>query len=248
MLCLALVSACAATERDAKTGDADKSEVETAAKAEAGDEEPPPPVSAKIAISSVQMIQDCPDPPAPSPGAPSPGAPSPGAPSPQAPAPTEPLADESMAKPAAMPPRVDEGSGARFAPGDAPGFVQPCDQSNMQLTIEIAGASGQTAVPVAVKAVRLLSKGRQVGELKSRKPSAWSEERYQPWDEQLSPGEALKASYKLGLPDWTAVEQAIGESSFGHMFTIEVDVEVDGRVETVVSPEFPREEPHVIVT
>jgi hypothetical protein len=103
-------------------------------------------------------------------------------------------------------------------------------------------------VTIEIEAVRILSAGKPVGELKTRKPMIWTDSAYQPWDQTVAPGAPTKASYKLSMPSWSEVEKAIGESSYGHMFTLELDIAVDGEIRTVSSPEFPREQPHVIVT
>lgn len=227
MLFLAIASACTAAGGEAEKPD-------NQPKVDSGTPEQPetPPVAAtttKITVASVQMIQDCPDPePEPAP------------------------ADAPSAERAApMPAQPAPGAVARSQPhqaGDvAPGdsFRQPCDQSTVQLALE---TDGDAPVTVEIKAVRILSKGKAVGELASRKPTLWRDNGYQPWDQTVAPGTPVKASYKLSMPSWSEVEQAIGTSSFGHMFTLEIDVAVDGQLQTVSSPEFPREEPHVIVT
>lgn len=227
--CLALALAC--TTSSTADGDAGTKDQTKEPKTSVDEPKPEPEQpAAKIAVSSVQVIQDCPDPPEPiEPGAAEPSA-------------TAPVMDEEAAP--SQPRRIS--AGASIDGSGPSSFTQPCTQSTMQLALESAR---DDAVAVEIKQVRLLSKGKQVGELEPRKPSAWSDDgSYQPWDQTLAPDAPVKASYKLSLPDWSAVEKAIGESSFGHMFTLEVDVEVDGRVETVASPEFPREEPHVIVT
>ena len=61
-------------------------------------------------------------------------------------------------------------------------------------------------------------------------------------------GESIMASYRLAMPDWSAVDKAIGGSSYDHAFVLEVDVEIDGVATTVRSPQFNRERPHVIAT
>src|SRR5690606_30928760 len=124
-------------------------------------------------------------------------------------------------------------------------FVQPCDQSTMQLSLE---TDSEAPVTVEIKALRLAAKGKAIGTVESRKPTIWTDNRYAPWDQRLAPGEPSKVSYKLGLPDWAAVERAIEATSYGYMFTLEIDVAIDGEVQTVRSPEFPREEVHVIAT
>jgi hypothetical protein len=197
--------------------------------------EQPVPVSemATVTIASVQIVQDCPD-------------------SPDAPAqPThEKPAMSSQAAP--MPPALgDESRAARVArgasaDGSAP-FRQPCTQSSMQLSF---AGQGPEAAKVQIGAVRVLtSTGEKLGTLQARKPTAWRDSGYQPWDEMLPADSDLKASYKLSVPDWSVVESKLGDRNpFETMFVLEVDVEIGGETQTVRSPEFVRERPHVIVT
>jgi hypothetical protein len=186
-------------------------------------EYPKPPATTTISVASVQMIQDCPD---------------------EEPEPSNQatLAEERAAPSAAMPPSP----GAPAHPGDSIGsFRQPCDQSSIQLALE---NKGDAPVAVQIEAVRILSKGKVVGTIESRRPKIWANNAYEAWDQTAAPGSPIKVSYKLAMPDWSKVEEAIGQSSFGYMFTLEIDVVIDGQVQTVSSAEFPREEPHVIVT
>jgi hypothetical protein len=237
LLCVSLLSAsaCAAAgdgdASDPKQEAKDDSGVKTSGEADGAEPTPPEPappkLSVKLAIASVQMIEDCPDPPEPTGSA---GG-----------------VEESLTPPpmpAQEPPGRQPPAHHRQAPGFAP-MQQPCTQSTMQLTASVDGDEPQ---PVRIAAIRLLDKqGKPVGELSSRKPTNFVDQAYAPWDETAGNAE-IKASYKLSVPDWSAVEQATGESSLGYMFKLEVDVEIGGELHTVQSPEFTHELPHVIVT
>lgn len=223
LLLLALASACTDGGPPDKQPGQDKQdnppEVDTAVP-----EQPePPPVEpdaseTTISVASVRMIQDCPDP--------------------------EPAEPPASAERAAKPPAA--GAKARRAPGQGgPSIRQPCDQSAVQLALE---TKSEAAVSVEIAAVRLLTHGQTVAELDARKPTIWTESRYQPWDQRVSPGAPINVSYKLSVPHWSEVDKATGESSYGLMFTLEIDLRVDGERVTVTSPEFAREKPHMIVT
>lgn len=212
LACFALVltTGCASTESNGKNADA---------------------VAAKVSVSSVQMIQDCPAQDDPMPGDSGKSA-------------------SATAAPAAMkPPALDQ---ERAAPGEAmvgdsmEPFHQPCTQSTMQLAIKSEGA---TSASFAIAAVRIFADDKQVATIDARAPSAWVDSGYRPWDERLDAHAEIKASYKLSVPDWYEVEKKLGgNSSIGKMFVLEVDVMVDGRRQTIRSSAFPREEPHVVVT
>jgi hypothetical protein len=228
LLFLVISSACTDGSSEAKKQE-HAPPAETAMPPEIG---PPPPlevtkVTTTISVASVQMIQDCPDP---------------------EPEPSEAAAAAERAAPARAP-----SSGARaqpYRPGDEDvgggrGFRQPCDQSTVQLALE---TDNEGPVAIEIKAVRISFEGKPVGELNARTPMVWTESAYQPWDQLVAPNTPTKASYKLSLPNWSKVEEAIGGSSYGPMFTLELDITVDGELRTVSSPEVPREMPHVIVT
>lgn len=184
------------------------------------------PKLAVVSIASVQMIQDCPDPaPAPAAGA------------------------TAAAKSAAMPaepPAADISERPGAVARGGPGFQQPCTQSMMQ--VAFAG-QGKESARVEVKRVRLLTPaGKALDTIVARKPMFWTDETYKPWDQLIQPNTDVKGSYKLSLPNWTTVEAASGKPSLGAMFILELEVEVGGVSQTVRSPEFTREEPHVMVT
>lgn len=123
---------------------------------------------------------------------------------------------------------------------------QPCTQSNVQIAF-----TGQGAVSSVVKisVVRLKSAaGKELTTLVTRMPSLWRENGYEAWDGVLAPDSDHKASYKLSIPDWSAMDAALGVSSFNQMFTIEVDLDIGGTRTTVISPQFERVQPVMIKT
>jgi hypothetical protein len=198
-------------------------------------EEPAPEPTARAAIASVQLIEDCPNqnsawrpPPAAGPAADS-------APAAQAPAKETAAAARSMPSP-----------GAAIGGGGGPSWNH-CTQSTLQLVF--AGQGDRTS-KVEIETVRLLDPktGKSVATLKAREPAAWTDGAYQSWNETIGPKQEVKASYELSVPDWVEVERQIGTSSSGFMFELELDVKVGGELQTVRSAQFPREMPHVIVT
>lgn len=178
-------------------------------------------------IASVQLKQDCPDPKG------------------QAKTDAKQNASASMGFAPSM---QDPGPG-RSAKSKRKGngsFRQPCSQSTLQLAFTGQEGSASTAT---LKAVRLQSaEGKALGTLETRLPTIWKESGYEAWDGTLEPGADHKASYKLSVPDWSEVETALGGSSYGTMYTLEVDVEIQGKVTTLTSPQFERGRPQIIKT
>jgi hypothetical protein len=50
------------------------------------------------------------------------------------------------------------------------------------------------------------------------------------------------------VPNWAEVETTLGKSSFGQMYTVEVDLDIDGQATTLSSPQFERGRPQIIKT
>ncbi len=134
---------------------------------------------------------------------------------------------------------------AKRAPGSKP-FGKPCSQSMLQ--IAFSGESSE-AVSVSLRAIRLKSSsGDVVATLTAREPSMWVDTSYQPWDGMLPAGKESKSSYKISVPNWREVETAIGGGSYGHMFTVEVDVTIGSSTTTITSPQVERKQRAMIKT
>lgn len=193
-----------------------------------------PHAEVTVAVASVQLVQDCPDPPAPvAADAPAPAVAA------DAPAPAimqKPTADASHAK------RGAEASG---------GWSPPCTQSTLQLSLRNTGA---VAGKLQLRRVRLLDAAsqREVGTLSARRPGLWSADggAYRPWDETVADGATLQVTYALGDPAWAEVQQRLKPDAniYANPFVLEIEVSVDGRNQTVRSPEFVRQEVFVVVT
>lgn len=187
-----------------------------------------PTTIATPSIASVQIKQDCPDPKVqPMGGSPKPAA--------------------SMGFAASEPaPGASRKRAKSRSPGNGSGFRAFCSQSTLQLSF--TGQEGKSS-SVALKQVRLQSAdGKALGSLASRLPTIWKESGYEVWDGTLEPGADHKTSYKLSVPNWSDVEATLGGSSYGKMFTVEVDVEIDGQLTTLTSPQFERGRPQNIRT
>lgn len=185
-----------------------------------------PHAEVAVAVASVQLVQDCPDPPAPVAA--------------DAPAPAtmqKPTADASQAK------RSAEASGGGWSP--------PCTQSTLQLSLRNTGA---VAGKLQLQRVRLLDAAsqREVGTLSARRPGLWSADggAYRPWDERVADGATLQVTYALGDPAWAEVQRQLKPDAniYANPFVLEIEVSVDGRNQTVRSPEFVRQEVFVVVT
>ncbi len=175
-----------------------------------------PRADLKVAVASVQLVQDCSDPPE---------------------------AEAAAVEPAA-PGEVERKASA--------GWVQPCTQSTMQLSLT---NDGSIPGKLQIKTIRLLDAAtrRELGTLVGRKPSVWSGTggAYKPWNETVeNGGVALKVAYRLADPDWSQVQARLdpGTNLYGRPYMLELEVTVDGAAQTVRSPEFVRQELDVVET
>ncbi len=218
---LLLASACAASDESASKAPSQPPATPVTPAVTASDAAPVAAANTLVpSIASVHIVQDCPDP-----------LPDPGAPAVNSTMDAKPKMEKAKRK-----------QDSAFAAG----LVQPCTQSTLQLAI-----SGQASAPVKVRlsALRLLTAdGKMVGTLKARMPTIWNDSGYVPWDEILPPNTEAKLSYKLSLPESGAGSSALGSMSFGVMHVLEVDVELDGKLTTVRSPQFERDQPQIIKT
>mgnify|MGYP000843888076 CR=1 FL=1 len=120
-------------------------------------------------------------------------------------------------------------------------------------TVASQKATGAFMQLSTTEAVRLVDVGtkRVLGPIAARKPSVWSEQgTYKPWDEQVAVGAELKIGYRLAEPDWVKVGETLGAgvNLYAQPFVLEVDVSIDGVRQTVRSPEFVREQVHMMAT
>lgn len=201
--------------------------------------EPPAKKVAAVSIASVSMIEDCPqfDPkPDEAPAKPAPGAMAP------AQIPNELRGRQAVPADEAMG-DVDPSVQGRFAPGS----IDSCTQSTLQLAFS---ADGEDPGKFSIRSLTVIDPktDKPVGTVDARLPTRWHDSQYGPWDETVPAGQASQASYKISVPSWPEVEKKIGTGSFGHNFVLEAQVEIDGQVQTIRSSQFPREEPHVVVT
>lgn len=173
---------------------------------------PPPapdvPAAIAIAVASVQISQDCPDEPNPAP-------------------PARPIASDASMHVSDM----AESKSRSYSPRIGP---PTCDQSTLQLSLTNTG--GRTST-LQLEQVRILDgTGKRVlGTLPSRKPTFWSADTYQPWNQQVPGNLTAQVAYRLGEPVWQGGNVVALELQ---PYFVEVIVKVDGRKRTIRSAEF----------
>lgn len=183
---------------------------------EPGDPSPtpePPPAALpgdRIAIASVQLLNDCPDP--------------------------EPELVQTS-RDSVLEVQVTDEAGK---PTEV--YRRRCAQSMMQMAVR-SDHPGQ----LRVEAVRLLepTSKRVVGRSTLRHPTTWdrADGTYAAWDEHVMAATDYQTSYKLGRLDFSAHAAADDPDfhTYYGPFILELDVSIDGRRQTVRSPEFQRD-------
>ncbi len=187
-------------------------------------DEKKPEASVDVAVGSVLLENDCPDPPATDSAVPASIAP-----------PAAPAKEAMPVSPGVTAPSAQQRPGVGVA-------RRACQQSTLQLTFENAGT---VPAKVSVVEVRLrdVKTDRQVATLPSRMPSVWSEtdNAYAQWDENLAASSSARTSYRIKPPSWSDVEAKLdGEASRGRTYSVEVSLQVNGVAVTARSAEFTR--------
>lgn len=136
----------------------------------------------------------------------------------------------------------EAGDCAPTSDGTGCGFA--CRQSSVQLDIV---STAHTVSAFEVRAVRLYDKstGVLVDTLSASEPKQWVNNQYAPWNQQIAPASAVKATYKLSTPNYYGGTSSgvapDGRFGFSTTYTTQVDVAVDGEVRTLAGPEAHRE-------
>jgi hypothetical protein len=176
----------------------------------------------QVAIASVQLLENCPDP--------APEKEAPGAAITAEPAMQEPAARSSMKRPG--------------------GFRRMCSQSTVQLSVQADGVQPFKIEAVRVLAANG-KKAIGSTQLRMPTTWDDASGTYGAWQEYTATGKDLKVSYKMGDLEFTpAADKLSGDkfNTFSGPFLLEIVVSAGGKRRTVRSPEFTREPPHVMVT
>lgn len=114
--------------------------------------------------------------------------------------------------------------------GDGCGFG--CTQTGMRLRV-VAAETGDP-VPFEVLTVRMYTmEGALADELSSRNPRQFTEEGYVAWEQMIRATDDLAVSYDLDAPDWSSIGSGVAHRTYGMSFRIEVDMRIDGIVQTL---------------
>lgn len=102
--------------------------------------------------------------------------------------------------------------------------------ANVQLAFLAGEASGTASVEVVSVTLVDATSGSVVDTLEPSSPQVWNGSGYVPWNQRITPGGDLRASYQLTAPKWSTIEQggAGTRTSYSRTFKMRVTLRVDG--------------------
>ena len=110
------------------------------------------------------------------------------------------------------------------------GCTSYCQQSNVQIAFN--ARAGSKAAVIRISKVELVDSatGIVVDTLTASKPQAWNGSAYAAWDQNVTPGGDLKASYDLTAPKWSTIDSstAKGTSSWSKSYKLHVTLTIEG--------------------
>ncbi|MBX3187019.1 MAG: hypothetical protein KF819_08395 [Labilithrix sp.] len=122
------------------------------------------------------------------------------------------------------------------------------DGSAASLQLAFFANEASAAATVSIKSLVLVDASTKatVDTLTSSNPRVWSGASYEPWNERVTPGGDLKASYQLTTPSWSKIDSngAVGRGSsrsYSTPFRLIVTLEIDGVEVVLESSELHRE-------
>ena len=102
--------------------------------------------------------------------------------------------------------------------------------ANVQLAFLAGEASGTASVEVVSVTLVDATSGSVVDTLEPSSPQVWNGSGYVPWNQRITPGGDLRASYQLTAPKWSTIEQggAGTRTSYSRTFKMRVTLRIDG--------------------
>jgi hypothetical protein len=117
--------------------------------------------------------------------------------------------------------------------------------ANVQIAFFASDAT--SAASIAITKVILLDakSGATVDTLEASSPGVWNGRLYETWNEKVTPGGDLRASYALTTPDWSTIEsgakRTTGTGSYSITYKLRISMLIDGTEITLESEELQRE-------
>lgn len=122
--------------------------------------------------------------------------------------------------------------------------------SNVQLAFIANEAVNPAAIEIVSVSLIDSSTGAVADTLKSSEPRVWNGSSYVSWNQNVTPGGDLKASYSLSTPNWSSIDAnaaepttgvRYGSKSYSIPFKLRVVMRIDGTEVILESAELHRE-------
>lgn len=116
--------------------------------------------------------------------------------------------------------------------------------SNVQIAFFATQASSPAAVEVTNVALLDGGTGAVLATLASSTPQIWNGAGYVAWNQKVTPGGDLKASYKLSSPNWSSIGgggSSYSSKSYSTPYKLRVTLRIDGTEVVLESAELYRE-------
>jgi hypothetical protein len=117
--------------------------------------------------------------------------------------------------------------------------------ANVQIAFFASDATSPASI-VITKVILLDAKsGATLDTLEASSPGVWNGRVYETWNEKVTPGGDLRASYALTTPDWSTIEsgakRTTGTGSYSITYKLRISMLIDGTEITLESEELQRE-------
>lgn len=117
--------------------------------------------------------------------------------------------------------------------------------ANVQIAFVASDATSPASVAISKVVLLDMKSGQTLDTLEASSPGVWNGRAYETWNEKVTPGGDLRASYNLSTPDWSTIDSSAkrtaGTSSYSTPYKLRVTLLIDGTEITIESDELQRE-------
>jgi hypothetical protein len=117
------------------------------------------------------------------------------------------------------------------------------DDNSANVQMAFFASDAKAPATIAITSVILVdaSTGNVVDTLEASTPAVWNGSSYETWNEKVTPGGDLRASYTLTAPKWSAIDGSeTRATSYSRAFRLRMTLRIDGAEVTIESGELQR--------
>jgi hypothetical protein len=117
--------------------------------------------------------------------------------------------------------------------------------ANVQIAFFAKDATAPAAIVITNVVLVDARSGAKVDTLEASSPGVWNGHAYETWNEKVTPGGDLRASYALTAPKWSTIDGSGARTgtatSYSTPYKLRVSLRIDGTEVTIESRELSRE-------